>query len=636
MAAKRALSKLDITKAKAKDKGKGSNPDSPVKIETFLLSEKPNRPQSTTKILWNYERDPPPDIPHAMLQARRAAQQEQSDTVEELRRWYRSRNTHVFAKAVRRVFMRDVKMNMPEQDRVLRAVDHFFPPRSDIMVTVCDFGPGRAERKEVRLGDIEQDFQTKPEWSTVRWIHAPLGGGLLHSSLEALFFHTGSKEMGPPFTNGGRAGWPYLECEAFDLRSTTWVQDSRDLLRMLKDNQEFNEVLDRSVFAGMNDERLVKDLRWRAAYVGQPLGFWDLAKADLPWQISEGSHLNMNGPSEGLRGTKLEKVTQALSRHNFFKDAHIARNPFRTFHRADGFLLTMSPAAGVDYLNTNLPYYLELGQKDLAEENFASATAQIFREFAETGTDSWFRKTTEWFLVYLITEVGATPHNIRQGYSVPSLMDAYDSIVHELKERRYDRWQRNETIALVRAYLVCLDELNVLKEIFAKKLDFFQRLRKDCERMPELQSAEAGGQANPPDNPQGEAPLDRISFVEHQMKESMEQCDQLGADLRESLNSLFQLRSIEQNELAIMADNQNKAIFVFTAVTIVFLPLSFFTSYFGMNLRGVADTDLTQEYFWKVCGTVSFCIILVVVLWAFRYRIIKRLAPVHRMHAHSV
>lgn len=92
----------------------------------------------------------------------------------------------------------------------------------------------------------------------------------------------------------------------------------------------------------------------------------------------------------------------------------------------------MSPAAGVDYLNLNLPYYLELSRSDLAEENFASATAQIFREFSETGTDIWYRKNTEWFLVYLITEVAATPHNIRQGYSVPSLMDAYDSIVHEL------------------------------------------------------------------------------------------------------------------------------------------------------------------------------------------------------------
>lgn len=130
--------------------------------------------------------------------------------------------------------------------------------------------------------------------------------------------------MGPPFTNGGRAGWPYLECETFDLRSTQSVQASRDLLRMLRDEKQMNHVLDRSVFAGMNDERLKKDIKWRAQYVGQPVEFWELAKADLPWQISEGSHLNMNGPAEGLRGTKLEKATQALCRHGFFRDSHIS------------------------------------------------------------------------------------------------------------------------------------------------------------------------------------------------------------------------------------------------------------------------------------------------------------------------
>lgn len=92
----------------------------------------------------------------------------------------------------------------------------------------------------------------------------------------------------------------------------------------------------------------------------------------------------------------------------------------------------MSPAAGVDYLNTNLPHFLDMSRKELCQETFASATAQVFLEFSETGTQTWFRKTVEWFLVYLITEVAVTPHNIRQGYSVPSLMDAYDSIVHEL------------------------------------------------------------------------------------------------------------------------------------------------------------------------------------------------------------
>ena len=78
---------------------------------------------------------------------------------------------------------------------------------------------------------------------------------------------------------------------------------------------------------------------------------------------------------------------------------------------------------------------------------------------------------------------------------------------------------------------------------------------------------------------------------------------------------------MEQNELAIMADNKNKAIFVFTAVTIVFLPLSFFTSYYGMNLQGIQNTQRTEAYFWKVCGSSAFGIIFLVCLFAFRHHI---------------
>lgn len=142
--------------------------------------------------------------------------------------------------------------------------------------------------------------------------------------------------MGRPFTRAGRAGWPYLETETFDLRSTKYIQDSRDILRILKAEKEFSSVLDRGVFAGDKNENLKKDVTWRAQYVGKGLEFWDLAEADLPWQISEGSHLNMNGPAEGIRTTKLKKTPQSLTRHALFKDAYIARNPFRCFHRNDG------------------------------------------------------------------------------------------------------------------------------------------------------------------------------------------------------------------------------------------------------------------------------------------------------------
>lgn len=144
--------------------------------------------------------------------------------------------------------------------------------------------------------------------------------------------------MGRPFTKAGRAGWPYLEVEQFDVRSTTGIQDSRDLLRILKSDDKFKTRLDDGIFVGDGNDNLRKDVEWRAEYVGKTVNFWDLAEADLPWQLSDGSQFSMNGPSEGIRTTRLEQVAQSLTRHPQYKDAYLARNPLRCFHRDDGNL----------------------------------------------------------------------------------------------------------------------------------------------------------------------------------------------------------------------------------------------------------------------------------------------------------
>ena len=87
------------------------------------------------------------------------------------------------------------------------------------------------------------------------------------------------------------------------------------------------------------------------------------------------------------------------------------------------------------------------------------------------------------------------------------------------------------------------------------------------------------------------------------------------------ITQLFQLRSIEQNELAIVADSQNKAILIFTVVTIIFLPLSFCASYFGMNLKGVVDAERTERYFWSVCGSTGLVIVIVIAFYAFQHKL---------------
>ena len=77
--------------------------------------------------------------------------------------------------------------------------------------------------------------------------------------------------------------------------------------------------------------------------------------------------------------------------------------------------------------------------------------------------------------------------------------------------------------------------------------------------------------------------------------------------------------------MAIVADSQNKAVLLFTGVTVVFLPLSFFTSYFGMNLRGVANTDKDESYFWALCGSIAFVMVLSLVGYAFRRDVARKM-----------
>ena len=84
---------------------------------------------------------------------------------------------------------------------------------------------------------------------------------------------------------------------------------------------------------------------------------------------------------------------------------------------------------------------------------------------------------------------------------------------------------------------------------------------------------------------------------------------------------LFQLRTIEQNELAIIAESNNKAILVFTVVTIVFLPLSFFTSYYGMNFKDGHSLLDGEDYFWGVCGSVTAVIVISTLVYGFKDRL---------------
>ena len=135
---------------------------------------------------------------------------------------------------------------LPHVEELKSLARHYYPPRSELKCHVCDFGEGQAKHRVIDLGQIEEYLIVKPDWVDVRWVHAPLGLGLIHSSVEDIFLHEG--EEGREFENAGRSGWPYLETEIFNFRHRRNFQEMRDVYTLLRDRDELQPDLDKSTW----------------------------------------------------------------------------------------------------------------------------------------------------------------------------------------------------------------------------------------------------------------------------------------------------------------------------------------------------------------------------------------------------
>ncbi|KAI4282529.1 MAG: hypothetical protein L6R38_002873 [Xanthoria sp. 2 TBL-2021] len=395
--------------------------------------------------------------------------------------------------------------DLPSKDELIGLARHYYPARADLKIQVCDFGLGRAERNEITLGQIEEYWQAKPDWVDVRWIHAPLGLGLTHSSVEDIFLHDG--QPGREFENGGASGWPYLETEVLNIRSHKDFQEMRDVYLILSRLKELEKELDQCSFKNDENSSLQSDISWRANHLAMEANYWNLVSSDMPWQLTEG--LVMRGPTEGLQPISRQIGQQTLCNHPFYKDCHMVRNIFRCFHRSDGILLTLSPMAGVNFLDQKLAQHLSEPADAIFDNENASAPGYVFSAFADQGTSTWHRRTVEWFLTYLITEIGVTPHAHRQGFNAPDLNLAYQAVINDLKRRRYAPWRKDETVKLVRDYLACVDELTTVKSICQQQVNLFKGMQQDVRKFEQ----EDNRARRTPDNPQGESMHERVKWA---------------------------------------------------------------------------------------------------------------------------
>lgn len=73
---------------------------------------------------------------------------------------------------------------------------------------------------------------------------------------------------------------------------------------------------------------------------------------------------------------------------------------------------------------------------------------------------------------------------------------------------------------------------------------------------------------------------------------------------------------------------QNESMKQLTIVTIIFLPLSFLTGYFGMNFTDMPSIEHNENYFWQIALPVAFVVILFLmrdmIIWWFKRTIQRR------------
>ena len=98
-----------------------------------------------------------------------------------------------------------------------------------------------------------------------------------------------------------------------------------------------------------------------------------------------------------------------------------------------------------------------------------------------------------------------------------------------------------------------------------------------------------------------------IDEIVQSIREQQKSCAEL-ADRAE----ILAVQNVELVET--LQDDNSKAIFIFTMVTVLFLPLSFVAGFFGMNVVGITNTTSTVLHFWAIALPLSLGLIIVCVV----------------------
>lgn len=196
------------------------------------------------------------------------------------------------------------------------------------------------------------------------------------------------------------------------------------------------------------------------------------------------------------------------------------------------------------------------------------------------------------------------------------------------------RLHRSPSTKLVMDLLACQEELNIVIQITKQQLDMITQLQaltghdRDSNADSSLSTSPSPATHNVivSDELTSE-PLSRHRATYRQLTASSinDPTAKLKDNLQRELSDLEELRDNANTLVSrtiqlvnIRLEDHGKAILVFTVVTIVFLPLNFVTSFFGMNTSDIRDMNATQSLFWLVAICVTAGVLGVSIFLAFQ------------------
>ncbi|KAI1169925.1 hypothetical protein F4777DRAFT_571265 [Nemania sp. FL0916] len=202
---------------------------------------------------------------------------------------------------------------------------------------------------------------------------------------------------------------------------------------------------------------------------------------------------------------------------------------------------------------------------------------------------------------------------------------------HLRELKRAERQNRENTSAVLELRDM-EDELHTMLNLFTEQQDTIKTMMKEGLEKPERQTFTNSGREY-----LREA-LRRLDDYDKQAHDMLARVDSTRKDyekLQEMIQRQAQVDEVRWSRLqAELASSQNLSVMIFTTFTVIFLPLSFFTSLFGMNTHEWGGPDENNFISLKLIGAISLpasaFLIFITLLAAFSGRVQMLIKLSHR------